>query len=99
MCLVASSILSSVNARGQAIYTEYNKAIAHLGVQGPSVYVQFVGGVSQPCPDLYMSDPASMKLLYAQLLSAKLTGRSISRVDYAVLQSGTCVINLVQIDQ
>ena len=95
--LAMTSLLIGQSATAQTVYTEHNKTISHLGVQGANAYVQFVGGVGQPCPDLYISDQQHIKMLYTQLLSAKISGKPISRLDYYLTSSGVCVINLVEL--
>lgn len=89
--------LAALPANAQTSYSEGNKTILHLGVQGAAAYVQFVEGTSQQCNELYISDPATYKVFYAQLLAAALAKIKISRVDYTVT-NGLCTITLLQVN-
>jgi hypothetical protein len=89
-----------VPAYGQATYfSETNKTIAKLGAQGASFYTYFAEQVGQNCMNGVLYISPDKKGLYVQLLSAKLTGKRISRVDYSQVGGNgtTCSIELVEI--
>ena len=97
MYIAIAGIGASPLASAQSYYQEYNKNIARLGVQGTAAYVQFIEGVSQPCNELYMMDSSTVQMLYAQLLAALLSKKTIARIDYTV-SNGVCNVQLVQIN-
>jgi hypothetical protein len=80
-------------------FVESGKTIARIGAQGNFFYVSFVEPLGQSCQwgNLYIS--ADRKSMYAALLSAKLAGRRLSRIDYTQPGgSGTmCNAELVEI--
>jgi len=82
-------------------FTEVNKSVARLGAQNVGFYASFVEPFGQSCQwgNIYITP--DRKGIYAQLLTAKLTGRRISRVDYSQPGgNGTqCNAELVEISE
>ena len=88
-------IFFSIEAQAQAYYSENTKTVAHLGTQGTNFYVQFVEGTSQLCNEIYIAP--ERKAMYVQLLTAKLTGSKITRVDYSIT-NGVCWAELIELN-
>jgi hypothetical protein len=98
--LCSTLTLATDVTNAQATYfSEWNKTIGRLGVQGDSYYVDFAEPFGQTCGHGVAYIPPEHKGLYAQLLAAKLSGKKISRFDYE--QTGgngaTCTVKLVEI--
>jgi hypothetical protein len=96
--LMVFSAAASSYAEDLSVYP--NTAVTILGAQGGTGYFNFVGGpAAGTC--IYSiiffdaTTPAG-KNMYATLLGAKLTGASLTRVDYTV-DSWTCTLQLVQL--
>jgi hypothetical protein len=84
--------------------TEYSKTINQLGVQNatPGGYFSVVEGLTLSCQysNIYFDFTTPFgQDAYAQLLTAKNTGRMLSRIDYT--QPGgtgtTCLLSLVEV--
>ncbi|HET9645392.1 MAG TPA: hypothetical protein VFP68_19015 [Burkholderiaceae bacterium] len=82
-----------------AYFVETNKTVSSLGAQGTMFYVRFAESVGQNCQNGVLYVASDHKGIYTQLLAAKLTGRTLSRVDYSqVGANGTlCNLELVEI--
>jgi hypothetical protein len=81
LALSAAGMVAPLRAQS-ASFTENNKSIAQLGAEGSEHYVSFVEPFGQDCQggNAYVA-PDRMGL-YAQLLTAKISGTRLSRVDY-----------------
>lgn len=97
--LAALLTLTSVSALAQTYFQENNQTINKLGVQETYFYVTFNEGFGRTCAHGLAYISADYKSIYAMLLAAKLSGKTISRVDYQQLNgSGSqCNIKLVEV--
>lgn len=91
--------LTTSSALAQTYFQENNKTINKLGVQETYFYVTFNEGFGRTCAYGVAYISADYKSIYAMLLAAKLSGKTISRVDYQQLNGpGTeCNIKLVEV--
>jgi hypothetical protein len=82
-----------------ANFIEYNKTVAALGAEGTGFYVRFAEATGQNCLYGVLYVASDRKGIYTQLLAAKLTGRTLSRVDYSQPGgNGTrCNVEIVEI--
>jgi hypothetical protein len=98
--LLGSGIILPANCQS-TYFSETNKTVAKLGAEGSRFYTSFAESVGQNClyGILYIS--ADRKGLYVQLLTAKLAGKHLSRIDYS--QPGgngtACNVELVEITE
>lgn len=78
---------------------EYNKAIAHVGVQGSMGYVTLSVAPSAGCNwgGVYLNVTTDGgKALLSLLLTAYASGRPLSRIDYTKAADGTCTADLIE---
>lgn len=78
--------------------SEYNKIIAHVGLQSYNGYVNFtvtpIGGCSYG--NIYFNIETDVgKAYYSLLLTAFSQGKAISRVDYTNID-GSCMVDLIE---
>lgn len=80
-------------------FTEGNKNIERIGVQGAFFYVRFIEPLSGQCQfdNIYINP--DRKAIYAQLLATKILNKRVSRIDYS--QAGgpgtMCAADLVEL--
>jgi hypothetical protein len=84
-----------IPAHGQSTYfSETNKTVARLGAEGGGFYATFVESVGQTCLYGILYVASDKKGLYTQLLTAKITGKRLSRIDYSQPNGNGTVCNL-----
>lgn len=81
---------------------DFNKTINLLGVQGSNAYFSAIEGLTLNCDfGIILADLTTVggRAAYAQLLAAKFTASSLSRIDYVQPGgSGTiCQLQLVEV--
>ncbi len=81
LALAAAAAVAPSHAQSTS-FTENNKTVAQLGAQGDEHYVTFVEPLGQDCQGGNAYIAADKMGLYAQLLTAKIAGTRLSRVDY-----------------
>lgn len=95
-------LLIAATAADASATTDLTKTVDKLGVQGANAYFSTVEGLSLSCEwgDVYITDITSDfgKTAYATLLTAKATGRKLSRIDYVQNSDTTCSLQLVEIE-
>lgn len=103
MNIIKTSVLAlSLAASGTALATtEFDKSIVSMGVQGTMAYISF-----SPTPAgclynlIYIADLNNIggRSLYAGLLMALSSGKSLSRIDYNPnpIQPARCDLNLIE---
>ena len=82
-------------------FSEFNKTVARIGVQGSFYYVGFSEPLSQTCQWGNVYIDADKKAIYTQFLAAKLAGKRLSRVDIGQPGgNGTqCTVELVELSE
>lgn len=78
--------------------TQSNMALVHLGAQGNLAYVNFTTILTDTCSwgNLYMDLATDAgRAAYSMLLTARASGKALSRVDYHS-SAGTCFVDLVE---
>lgn len=96
---VALLLLGPIVAFAQS---EGNKTLTAVGQQLNYVYIAFAEGLSLPCAyaTLYIDTTTTYgKQMLAHVLAAKYAGKKISRVDYTQAASGTCYMELIEVNQ
>jgi hypothetical protein len=105
--MFALAFLAPATLVAQTTYfIEANKTIRQLGAQNIGTqnqiiyYMYFVEPLTQNCQNGIIYVPSERKALYATALSAKLSGRKLSRVDYSQpAGTGTfCNLELIEIN-
>jgi hypothetical protein len=97
LCGIAASF--ALVAQTALATTEFNKTIKHVGAQAPYGYVLFTTPTTGNClwGNLYIDlNNDGGKAYYSLLLSAYLSGKPISRVDYELV-GNLCMITLVEV--
>ena len=91
--------LHSGSTLAQTYFQESTKTINKLGVQETYFYVTFNEGFGRTCAYGLAYISAEYKGIYAMLLAAKFSGRTISRVDYQQLNGpgSECNIKFVEV--
>ena len=81
--------------------TENLKSVDRLGVQGDNAYFTVKEGFSQNCKwgNIYLNISTHFgKAAYANILSAKASGKKLSRIDYSQSADGEqCNLSLVEV--
>lgn len=78
---------------------DYDKTVDRLGIQGAQAYFSVSEGLSLNClyGNIYLSlSSPEGRVAYAQILSAKLAGKKLSRVDYEQSADSQCSLSLVE---
>ena len=81
---------------------DHNKTVKKLGVQSSVAYFSFNAGMTLNCLHglIYFDITTDFgQAAYSTLLSAKMTGRELSRIDYTQPAEGDkCTASLVELD-
>lgn len=82
----------------QTYFSELNKTVSKLGAQADYFYVIFHEGFGRSCAYGVAYIAAEHKGIFGILLSAKMSGKTLSRIDYEQLTAnGTCTVKLAEL--
>lgn len=84
----------------ELLFEAANKTITSVGAQGDSYYFRIEGGLVAQCAYALIYIPSHRKALYVQIISAKLTGKKLSRLAYTLSNgpNSECIAYIVEIE-
>ena len=96
---LAVAVLPAMAVAQSNYYTEYNKTVTFVGVQGNGGYVSFTVAPTANCNynNIYFDITTDAGKAYLSiLLTARAEGKPLGRIDYTI-SSGMCNLSLAQL--